>query len=471
MATNNVGRVLVKENNKIVGIISRSDLLKAYFLKINRRATELVKQEHPLLPTPEEVKALIKNHFPEKLTSLLHTIGDIAKKTDQKVYLVGGAVRDLFLGANSLDFDFVLTKDATTFGKLLEKKIKQKVKIYPQFNTAHTTYGNYKLDFVTARREYYEKNSVLPVVENASLKEDLGRRDFTINAIAISLMPDEFGKIVDFYNGLSDLRKGIIRTFTTLSFIEDPSRLLRAIKYETKLNFKLAPETEQLFSQAIELGVLNNKRSSRITDELKELLSEEYAPKAIEKLEKRNLLYTFFGIKRLSKIKKEAIWKAESIIKQFNAERLTVYLIILMYRKKIEQIIEKLRTLNLKKKDINVIVNTTRLIRKIKVLLKRNENFELFVIARGLKKESAAGISALLSEPQRNKFAEIINKAYNTKLDVTGDDLKKLGLKEGKQYKKILDELAFLKAEGKITTKEDAIDYIIRNREKFDWNE
>jgi len=470
MATNNVGRVLVKENNNIVGIISRSDLLKAYFIK-NNRISSKTSGNDLFLPSKEEVKNLIKVTFPKDISELLHLIGKAAEQTGQRVYLVGGAVRDLFLGAKSLDFDFVLTKDTTTFGKLLKEKTGEKVKIYEEFNTAHMIYKGYHLDFVTARREYYNKNSVLPVVEKASLKEDLGRRDFTINAMAISVMPDEFGAIIDFYNGFSDLRKRIIRTLNTISFIEDPSRLLRAIKYEVKLGFALAPETELLFNRAIELGVLTSKHSSRITNELIELLSADYAPQAIEKMEKRGILKIFFNIKRLSSIKKTAIEIANTYIKKYSSNSLYVYLLILMHGKKEDVIIRKLTNLDIRKKVINKIITIDREIKKMKLALKKKDTFELFKLLRHTDKNYIAGIIALISDKHREEFVKLVDKAYNTKNLISGEDLKKIKLKEGKQYQEIFDEISYLYSEGKIRSKKEAISYIIKNKERYDWNE
>ncbi len=470
MATNNVGRVLVKENGEIVGIISRSDLLKAYFIKNNRINTE-TPSNNLLLPSKEEVKNLIKATFPKDINELLHLIGEVAEQTGQRVYLVGGAVRDLFLGVKSLDFDFVLTKDATTFGKILEGKVGEKIKIYEEFNTAHLVYKGYHLDFVTARREYYNKNSVLPIVEKASLKEDLGRRDFTINAMAISVMPGELGLIIDFYNGFSDLERKTIRTLSTISFIEDPSRLLRAIKYEVKLGFKLAPETEFLFNKAVELGVLTNKRSSRITNELIELLSADYTAQAIEKMEKRGILKIFFNIKHLSKAKKTAIKIANKYIKEFSSNPLYTYLLILMHNKKESVIIKKLERIDVKKKIINKILKSEKEIKKIKTILKKKDAFELFKILRHTDKSLIAGIIALISNKYREEVAKTVNRAYNTRNLITGKDLKEIKLKEGKQYQEIFDEIAYLHSEGKVHSKKDAISYIIKNKERYDWNE
>jgi len=174
-------------------------------------------------------------------------MGIIALESNQKIYLVGGAVRDVLLNKKSLDLDFVVSKDAILFGKRLQEEIGGDVLLYPEFQTSTCTYKDYTFDFVTARREYYNSHSLLPVIERASIREDLGRRDFTINTLAIDLLPDQFGNLYDFFGGFSDLRKREIRVLHSLSFLEDPSRILRAIKYEIKFNFHLSDDTEQLF--------------------------------------------------------------------------------------------------------------------------------------------------------------------------------------------------------------------------------
>ncbi len=467
MAENDVGRVLVAKKGKVIGIISRSDLIKALYMERKMFSGKGFEMKSAS-PFPAEVKMLMKSRLPEKVYYLLELFGKLSAKNNQQIYLVGGSVRDLFLGIRSLDFDFVLSKDATEFGNMLSDALKTKVIIHKDFGTIHFSYEGYEFDFVTARREWYNKNSILPNVENATLKEDLSRRDFTVNAMAISIMPYDFGRLIDLFNGLKDLSEKTIRVLYPLSFLEDPSRLLRAIKYEAKLGFKLSEDTEYLFKKAVELGALMNTKSQRITQELFELLSETYSKKAINLMEKRGVLKEFFGIKRLSKIKKEALEEEETIVSKYGLSRLKINLFILLYGKKKEEIEKILSGFSVKKKTIKEITNGLRIIRQIRRQKKIKEENVLELIK--MPKEITASVLLFLKdEKHKEELTEYLKNPNKLKPEITGKDLKALGLKEGKQFGEILKELIILKLKGKIKTKKDELDYVLQNKERFEW--
>ncbi len=469
MAENDVGRVLVQEKGKIIGIISRSDLIKALYMERKMFTGNQSEVKYPV-PSIDEIKTLMKNRLPKKVYNLITLFGSLAEKMGQRIYLVGGSVRDLFLDVQSLDFDFVLDKNAKEFGKLLSKKLKTKVIIHEDFGTIHFLYEGYEFDFVTARREWYNKNSILPVVENATLKEDLSRRDFTINAMAISITPNDFGRLIDLFNGLKDINRKTIRVLHPLSFLEDPSRLLRAIKYEAKLNFKLSDDTEHLFKKAVELGALTNNRSQRIIKELTELLTENYAKRAIELMDKRRVLREFFGIKRLSKIKKEAIERAEKYISKFGVSRLKVYITILLYGKNENEISKILTRFSIKKKTIREIITGLKFLNRIKKQRKMKD--EDVVELLKISKDIVVAIFLLASNKQYGKdILKYLSKQNKLKPEITGKELKALGLKEGKQFGEILKEIIILKSKGKIKTKDDEINYIMKNKERFEWKE
>ncbi len=460
MAENNTGRILVEKDKKITGIISRSDLLKALYMEKRFFPDEFSKNYNVSLPSAFEISQMIKSKVPKEVSSLFPLFGEIAEKTNQRIYLVGGAVRDLFLGAKTLDFDFVLTGDAILFGKILSEKIKRKVVLHEEFGTAHLSYRSYELDFVTARRESYEKDSLLPRVENATLKEDLSRRDFTINTMAVSLMPESYGRLTDLFNGLKDLKERKIRILHSLSFIEDPSRLLRAVKYEAKLGFSLSFETEHFFKKAIELGALKNKKSYRIIGEFKELLSSEYAEKAVLFMQKRGILKEFLGIKKLSPVKKKALAEAEREVVRCGADRFAVYATVLMYGKTKEEIAHLLSLLSVKRKTINRILLTLHILKRIK-----SGKVAVPKLAPEILKLPNDFVVAMLllsiGTPFEEELRRFIENRSRLLPELKGEDLKAMGLKEGKEFGKILKEIIMLKAEGKIRTKEDEIKYVL----------
>jgi tRNA nucleotidyltransferase (CCA-adding enzyme) len=195
-------------------------------------------------------------------------------------YLVGGAVRDLLRGATGVDLDIVVEGDA----RPLVSRLGGRVREHERFGTAKVLAGDLTFDLATGRREIYERPGALPTVEPAPLLEDLGRRDFTINAMAAGLTGDDLGHLYDPHGGVGDLRAGLVRVLHDNSFVDDPTRLLRALRYETRLGFALEPDTERLARQAAAAAGLRTVSGARVRDELLDLLDELDAPAAIARL-------------------------------------------------------------------------------------------------------------------------------------------------------------------------------------------
>ncbi|RUM28587.1 MAG: poly-A polymerase, partial [Aquifex sp.] len=201
----------VVEDGTVVGVITRLDLLQA------------VKED---LEKLKEKRKKVK--IPENIEEIAREVGEIAKEKGFKAYIVGGVVRDILLGKEVWDVDFVVEGNAVELAKELAKRHGVNVHPFPEFGTAHLKIGKIKLEFATARRETYSRPGAYPKVEPASLKEDLIRRDFTINAMAISVNSEDYGTLIDYFGGLRDLKDKVIRVLHPVSFIEDPVRILRA---------------------------------------------------------------------------------------------------------------------------------------------------------------------------------------------------------------------------------------------------
>lgn len=197
-------------------------------------------------------------------------------------YLVGGAVRDLLRGAEPVDVDIAVEGDARSAARAIAERLGGQAREYDRFGTADVTVGGQTLHLVSTRAEAYDAPGELPRVSPASLDEDLRRRDFSINAMAIGLTGDDLGHLYDPVGGLADMHSGTIRVLHERSFLDDPTRLLRAIRYATRLGFELDPETERLAREAAAADALSTVSGARIRDELMDLLSEADAPAAIE---------------------------------------------------------------------------------------------------------------------------------------------------------------------------------------------
>src|SRR5215218_2552500 len=199
-------------------------------------------------------------------------------------FLVGGAVRDLLLGATAVDLDVAVEGDAEAAAVRLAERLGGEVRAHGRFGTATVRAPGLVVDLAGTRRESYAAPGALPDVTPATLDEDLGRRDFTINAIAMSLAPDELGAVHDPHGGREDLAAGLVRVLHDASFLDDPTRLLRAVRYATRFGFALERETDRLAREAVASRALDTVSGPRIRDELIDLLAEQGAPDSVRTL-------------------------------------------------------------------------------------------------------------------------------------------------------------------------------------------
>src|SRR4029077_16040913 len=187
----------------------------------------------------------------------------------------GGTVRDILLGEPGFDVDVAVEGDAIGLARAIAKQLAGRVREHEKFGTAVVLYGDdQRVDVVTARTEFYDAPAALPTVEHASIRDDLRRRDFTINAMAASLRGGDFGRLLDPFGGRRDLVAGRIRVLHNLSFIDDPTRILRGIRYENRYGFRMDEHTARLARGCIEMGLVGDLSSERLRDELELLLSE-----------------------------------------------------------------------------------------------------------------------------------------------------------------------------------------------------
>jgi tRNA nucleotidyltransferase (CCA-adding enzyme) len=204
-------------------------------------------------------------------------------------YLVGGAVRDLLRGVEAVDLDIAVEGDARSVARALADRLGGVAREHERFGTATVRGGDLVFDLATTRREAYDEPGALPRVERASLDEDLSRRDFTINAMAVGLTGDDLGHLYDPCGGIPDLEEGVVRVLHDGSFIDDPTRLLRAVRYEVRLGFRMDRRTEDLARSAAAAGALRTVSGARVRDELLDLLGEPEAPSGIERMHELGL--------------------------------------------------------------------------------------------------------------------------------------------------------------------------------------
>ena len=292
MATSGWGQVPVldPDSNEIIGIVTRTDLISTL-------------NHDEELPTQAEIAEMLSDALPPARKALLRAVADEAYDQDVQAFIVGGFVRDLLLQLPSQDFDIVIEGDAMAFAEHLVQQFGGRVVAHKRFGTAkwilnhenlqHKLKASEKsgfstsdlpehLDLITARTEFYNKPAALPIVERSSIKMDLHRRDFTINTLALRLDGSHFGKIFDFWGGYSDLQQKQIRVLHALSFVDDATRMLRAVRFAARFNFEIEPQTLSLIEGSLPL--LAEISGARLTHEFELIFNERNAAEMLRQL-------------------------------------------------------------------------------------------------------------------------------------------------------------------------------------------
>jgi len=213
---------------------------------------------------------------------IIKIVGKIADELKVPAYIVGGPVRDKLLGIANYDLDFVVESDGIKFAEALNKALKGKLTAYKAFGTATIELKEKRIDIVTSRKETYNHPAAYPTVKPGKIKDDLFRRDFTINAMAIAVNKKGFGRLIDFYSGQKDLKKGLIRVLHDKSFMDDPTRIFRAVKFSVRFGFKIEPHTKKLIKEAVLDGLLGEVNAGRIRKEIELFLKEKDPKKCLD---------------------------------------------------------------------------------------------------------------------------------------------------------------------------------------------
>ncbi|HPJ08752.1 MAG TPA: CBS domain-containing protein, partial [Deltaproteobacteria bacterium] len=276
----------VVENRTAIGVITRTDLMRIMHEKMVK--VEGIEQREP---QKKVLRGLMEERLPKELCDILAQAGSLAESQGYKVYLVGGIVRDMVMRIENFDIDLVVEGDGIAFARALSYWLGVRCAAHEKYKTAVITLDDGKhLDVATARLEYYKNPGGFPVVEQSTLKLDLYRRDFTINTMAICLNPQRYGELVDFFGAQRDIKEKRIRVLHALSFVEDPSRILRAVRFEQRYGFSLGKQTSSLVNSAVKSGLLSDMPGRRISHEIRQMLSEDNPVKGMDRLRELGVL-------------------------------------------------------------------------------------------------------------------------------------------------------------------------------------
>ncbi len=287
---NNQRFLPVVEEGKLIGAVTRTDLLRT--LEDEIRKSLLGKLDYPdVYEKRKNVKRIMEERISRPVLDRLAAMGGLADEMGFHAYLVGGFVRDLLLRNDNFDIDVVIEGDGIRFAGELGRRAGIKTRVHKEFGTAKVLFGDgFKVDVATARLEYYKAPAALPIVEHSSLKLDLYRRDFTINTLAISLNKNTFGELIDFFGAQTDIKEKSIRVLHSLSFVEDPTRVFRAVRFEQRFGFQIGKFTMNLIKNAVKMSFLSKIKGPRIWRELALMFSEAYPGRIMKRLRELDLL-------------------------------------------------------------------------------------------------------------------------------------------------------------------------------------
>jgi tRNA nucleotidyltransferase (CCA-adding enzyme) len=423
---------------------------------------------------------------PETL-EICRVIGQAADGLGMKVYAVGGFVRDLILGQNNLDLDFVVEGSAIDLGKKLNEDLPAKFEVvinHERFYTAKLAFHGRcrrEIDLSTARTEFYEYPASLPTVEPSKLEQDMFRRDFTINTLAICLNSGEFGELIDLFGGLKDLREKKIRILHPLSFVEDPTRLARAARFAARFGFKLADSTLEQARKAVSMSIFDDLGGARMKNELKNILQSPHRLEALNILASLNpkLCYLDAHLDYTARLRTR-LRLAQRLLHRYKVEEdWIVYLGVLLSALPTQRLAPVLDRLHLANSQKDIISGGLAISASSPELFESSDRSrlsnreasqpkrsEIYAVLAGKALDSiiiAASI-APPGAPMRRLVKTYLGELEGTKIELTGADLLALGVEQGPKVGEILRLIFAAKLDGQVLTKDDEIDLARRLR-------
>jgi len=460
---------VVGESGAIIGAITRTDLLRS--LQEQRFAPEASAGELGHRPV-RNMRGMLEERLPPDIREVLKSVGAIADEYRYPVYLVGGIVRDLFLRTTNPDMDVVVEGDGITFAGLLVRKLGGRMRTHQKFGTAVVVLPNgLKLDIATARLEYYDSPAALPTIELSSIKKDLYRRDFTINTLAVRLNKAQYGELIDFFGGMRDIKERTIRILHNLSFVEDPTRVFRAIRFEQRFGFQISKHTQNMIKTAVSMRLFSRLSGERVYDELVHMFSELDPLKVLKRMQEFDLLKFLHPnlrwgapLEQLFVQIGETLTWYRLLYLDVTVERWFVYLLGLLDRVKDDAAQEALERLSVPLRIRNRVMAARQQCRDILYEFYRDPDIPASRVYDLLKPLAIEQVLLLMAKSRKERAKKYISlyltHLRNVRISLSGEDLKKLGIPQGPKYKKILAALLDAKLDGKVATRADEVRFV-----------
>jgi tRNA nucleotidyltransferase (CCA-adding enzyme) len=455
----------------LVGAITRTDLLRV--LEDEIRKSVLGKLDyHDIYEKRKNVKRLMEERIDKETLRRLSAIGLLADEMGFHAYIVGGCVRDLVLRIDNFDIDIVVEGDGIRFAEEMVRRFGVKIRTHKEFGTAKVLYSDgLKVDVATARLEYYKAPAALPIVEHSSLKLDLYRRDFTINTLAISLNKSTFGELLDFFGAQMDVKEKTIRVLHSLSFVEDPTRVFRAVRFEQRFGFQIGKFTMNLIRNAVKMSFLAKIRGSRIWRELYLILSEENPAATLKRLHELDLIRFIYPALTFDRGKERLFHEMDAVLKWYellykgDCDRVYFYLCGLVDHLSLDEISDLSKKLAITESIRKKLLAETGKVResagKLASGLRYMKRSEVYRLLEVLSQESRLFIMAKVrSEDVKKAVSHYVTFADSFALKSTGRDIRDLGIKEGPVYGEILEALRETKIDKGLVTKDEEIAFV-----------
>ena len=457
---------VIDSENKLLGVVSRGDLLRALH---NDMASSKIPFQGKA-GDQKSLKSLIKERLDKNVFKLLERIAQVGDRLNLSVYAVGGFVRDLLLNIPNQDIDIVVEGEGISFASHLTEEFGGRMKSHEKFGTSVVIFPDgYRIDVATARMEYYQHPGALPTVEKSSVKSDLFRRDFTINCMAVKLTGANAFCLIDFFNGERDLKNREIHVLHSLSFIEDPCRLFRAIRFEQRFGFAMGKQAESFMRTTIKKRLVDSLSGTRLFNEIKLLLNEKRPVDCIHRMREFDL-FQFVSPEMLQDPKDmETLARLESVISWGSMTTLPrepeiwrIYFMGLFHSLEEEAFLKAVDRLQLPTRMKSSMGQDRIACRESLKRLQSQKEWgpkEIYHTFDSLSVEAVIFLIALSSSDRLNQYANIYFTQYQGKAEpsLTGDDLVEMGLEPGPVFQSVFNALRDARVMGRVNTREEEV--------------
>ncbi len=467
----------VVEDGAVKGVITRTDLLNLLVNDPANLPRDLLDRTDlaPAVERHRQLAGLMADTLDRDTVVLLRTAGETAKRLGMRAFVVGGFVRDLLLHTPNNDIDIVVEGDGVAFAHELARVLDGKARPHEKFATAVVVLPDgRKIDVATARLEYYESPAAMPTVELSSLKLDLYRRDFTVNAMAIHLNPERFGQLVDYFNCQNDIRDRQIRILHNLSFVEDPTRILRAVRLEQRMGFTIGKHTEKLIKNAVKMRIYGKFAGRRFFNELRHILEQDNPLPALARLDEFGLLSFFIPdltlddrrSRLLAECQRALAWHKLLYLEE-RCRAWLVYLLGLFSGITGKKVLIFLKTFEVPERYWPVLLQERGGAAKTARLLDSREtltNSEIYWLLDSLSHETLLYLMALCAKQRGKKAVSLyVTHLRHVRPALDGRDLIALGYRPGPQFKTMLNHLLEARLNGEVQSRADEEAFLRRH--------